>query len=183
MFLETNRLKIRRFTPDDWLLLYVLVMKWEESDYAKYDHGPWPENEEKYKDITNDLSKSEILLAVTLKQNDVFIGFVAKPFKEEGEYGLGFNFHPDFHRQGYAFEACSAVVAYIFENLGAKKITDGTALLNKPAYNLLKKLGFKSGNHKQISFRKDKNGDPIEFTGVDFSLTSEDYFKHASKGS
>jgi RimJ/RimL family protein N-acetyltransferase len=176
MFFETQRLKIRKFRSEDWLPLYELAMKWETSEYANYDHGPWPDDQEKYKEIVNDLSTSDNLLAVTLKETDEFIGFVAKAFKENGEYGLGFNFHPRFHGNGYAFEACSAIVQYIFEKLNAKQITDGTALVNKPAYNLLEKLGFKAGDHKKISFRQDRNGNPIEFTGVDFSLTREEYF-------
>ncbi len=49
--LETERLIIRNFKSDDWKDIAEIVMDYEQSEYAIYDHGPWPNNLEEYKGI------------------------------------------------------------------------------------------------------------------------------------
>ncbi len=169
--LETERLSIRNFKADDWQDLAELAMKYEETELAKYDEGPWPNNLEEYKRIVQNFAKADDFLAVVLKENDKLIGLVVKTKKGEKEYEFGFNFHTDFQGKGYATESCKAVLEYLFEVLDAVLITAGTAKINKPSNRLLTRLGFNLVGDKIISFRKDEEGKPIEFVGVDYSLS------------
>ncbi len=169
--LETGRLIVRNFTLDDWEDLAELAMKYEQSELAKYDEGPWPSNLEEYKSIVQNFSEGDDFVAVILKEPKKLIGLIFKAKKEDGRFEFGFNFHSDFHGMGYAIESCQAVLDYIFEVLDAEIVTAGTAKINKPSNNLLRRLGFCLIGEKKISFRKDKEGKPIEFVGLDYSLS------------
>ena len=171
IFLETERLTIRNFMVDDWMDLAELAMKYEETELAKYDAGPWPSDLEEYKSIVERFAKTDDFLAVVLKENDKLIGLIVKAKKEEKEYEFGFNFHSDLQGKGYATESCKAVLDYMFEVLDAVLVTAGTAKINKPSNRLLSRLGFNLEGDKIISFRKDEKGKPIEFVGVDYSLS------------
>ena len=48
--IETDRLTIRNFGADDWQDLQEMVIKYQESEYARYDHQ-WPTCMEEIKDI------------------------------------------------------------------------------------------------------------------------------------
>ena len=176
--LETERLIIRNFEVNDWEELAELAIKYEETDLAKYDEGPWPSDIEEYKSIVEDMSKKDDFLAVVLKENSKLIGLIFKADKKEGNYEFGYNFHSDYHGKGYATESCKVSLDYMFKELNAKIITAGTAKINQPSNNLLKRLGFKFVREKNIAFRKDENGNPIEFVGVDYILKREDWRKN-----
>lgn len=175
--IDTERLIIRNFTPNDWEDLFEVGMKYEESAYAKYDHGPWPDSPDVYKGIVKGWSKSDDYLAVVLKVNQKLIGFISLPKKQNTEinYGFGFVFHPDFHGSGYATESCNAVIKYIFEVLQADQIITGTAKDNTPSCNLLERLGFVPREEAITSLRKDEEGNPIEFIGIEFKLSREEW--------
>ncbi|MBY8984097.1 MAG: GNAT family N-acetyltransferase [Candidatus Lokiarchaeota archaeon] len=175
--IELERIIIRNFTPNDWEGLSEIGLKYEASEYAKYDHGPWPESPEAYKGIVNSWSKGNDFLAVILKGNNKLIGFISLPKRGNAEFDFGFVFHPDFHGSGYATEGCKAVLKHIFEVFQADRINTGTARENVPSCDLLKRLGFNPVGENIISFRNDEDGNPIEFTGVYFTLLSEEWTK------
>jgi len=98
------------------------------------------------------------------------IGLIFKAQKEGKKFEFGYNFHSDFHGKGYATESCKAILDYMFDVLNAEIVTAGTAKINESSNNLLKRLGFELVGEKKISFRKDEEGNPIEFVGVDYVL-------------
>ncbi len=169
--LETDRLIIRNFDPKDWKDLAELAMKYEQTELAKFDAGPWSDELEEYKEIVERFSKEDDFVAVILKENMKLIGLIFKPKKKDDEFEFGFNFHCDFQGKGYATESCKAALNYMFGTLNAEVITAGTAKANEPSNILLKRLGFEFVREKKISFRKDENGKPIEFIGVDYILS------------
>ncbi|MHA1199713.1 MAG: GNAT family N-acetyltransferase [Candidatus Heimdallarchaeaceae archaeon] len=167
--LETERLFVRNFSINDWEDLAELAMKYEETELAKFDEGPWPSNLQKYKEIVENFAKTDDFLAVILKENKKLIGLIYKAQKEEKKFEFGFNFNSDFQGRGYATESCKAVLDYIVDLLKAEEVTAGTAKINEPS-NKLKRLGFEFVREKKIAFRKDEEGNPIEFVGVDYIL-------------
>ncbi|MHA1200210.1 MAG: GNAT family N-acetyltransferase [Candidatus Heimdallarchaeaceae archaeon] len=175
--LETERLTIRNFMDDDWRDLAELAMKYEETELAKFDAGPWPNNLEEYKKMVESFAKKDDFLAVILKGEKKLIGLIVKIKKEGGEYEFGYNFHTDFQRKGYATESCEVILEYMFDVLNAKIVNAGTAKVNKRSRKLLERLGFSFLGEKNISFRKDEEGKPIEFVGVDYSLSRKDWSK------
>ena len=172
--LETERFFIRNFSINDWEDLAELAMKYEETELAKNDEGPWPNDLEEYKGMVEDFAKGDDFLAVILKENMKLIGLIFKGKKEENTFEFGFNFHSDYHGKGFATESCKVTLDYLFDALDAKLVTAGTAKVNEPSNNLLKRLGFKFVKEKKISFRKDEEGKPIEFVGVDYILSRTD---------
>lgn len=67
---------------------------------------------------------------------------------------IGFAFLPNFHRQGYGYEAASAVIKYVFKELNIKTIVGFTLPQNTASINLLKKIGLaRIGTYQ---FEKDK---------------------------
>lgn len=168
--IKTERLIIRNFIADDWKELAELAMKYEETELAKYDEGPWPTNLEEYKGIVENFAKSDDFLAVILKENKKLIGLIFKAQKEDKKFEFGYNFHSDFHGKGFATESCKVILDYMFDVLKAEVVTAGTAKINESSNNLLKRLGFLLVREKKISFRKDEEGNPIEFVGVDYVL-------------
>ncbi len=170
--LETERLIIRNFTFEDWEDISDIAMKYEKSEYAKYDHGPWPNSQEEYKKIADWFAKGDDFVAVVLKTEKKLIGWIAKARnkKKENEFNFGYIFHSDFHGKGYATESCRAVIKYIFEKLDAELIVSGTAKINEPSNKLLKRLGFTPIGETTQAFRKDEEGKLIEFVGVDYVI-------------
>lgn len=175
--LETERLIIRNFSSHDWSDIAKIAIKYEESEYAKYDHGPWPSDLEKYKGIADWFSKGDDFVAVVLKPEQKLIGWIAKARREgkEKEFDFGYIFDRDFHGKGYATESCKAVIKHIFEVLHAEIIITGTAKLNEPSNRLLNRLGFNFDSEGIQSFRKDEEGNSIEFIGNEYSLSKKEY--------
>ena len=81
-------------------------------------------------------------LAATLREMGQLIGYLLFKPLEPDVYELGWIFHQDFWRQGYAYEACSALVRYAFEELHAHKVTAETIDPVKSA-GLMRKLGMR----------------------------------------
>ena len=142
--LSTDRLTLRNFHPDDWQELLELAIRYQATEWAKYDH-PWPTTEEEVKGMAAWLATEEGFLAVIVRSTGRLIGLLHIGRKKEEEaarvHGLGYVFHPDVHGQGYATEACRAGIAQIFGPWEADEITTGTHPDNKPSVRLLHRLG------------------------------------------
>ncbi len=81
------------------------------------------------------------MLAVALKQSDEMIGeIVVKP--EDGMISMGYTFHYNYHRRGYAYEALTALMVLLHERYPSWAFICFTELENEPSMALLKKLGY-----------------------------------------
>ena len=127
--LETDRLIIRNFYPDDWQELQDLSIHYGASEYARYDHK-WPTAIEDVKGMAEWFAAGDRFHAVCIKETGKLIGLVSSSGKEEasGVFGLGYVFHPAYHGQGYGSEGCRAVLDHAFRELGAQQITSNTAV-------------------------------------------------------
>ena len=99
---------------------------------------------------------------------DAVIGYAALNKREDG-FELGYCFHSAYHRKGYARESISAILDAA-KDMGAAKITVGTALNNTPSVRLLTSLGFVPVGTETVSFYKDEEGNDITFEGGEFEL-------------
>ena len=141
--LDTNRLIIRNFLPDDWQDLQDVVIQYQASEWAKYE-DPWPTSTEEVKGMTKFFASGDNFLAVSLKDTGKLIGLIAigqRKEQEESVHNLGYVFHPGYSGRGYATEGCQAVMAYLFEQLGITAILTGTRPENTPSVRLLERLG------------------------------------------
>jgi RimJ/RimL family protein N-acetyltransferase len=174
ILLESERLIIRNFQVSDWKILHEIIIKYQESEFAPYDQQ-WPTSQEEIKRVTEWFANGDSYLAVCIKESKTLIGFVGlNPEKEgNGIYNIGYVFDLDYHRQGYATEACRTVLHNAFDQLNINKIITGTASINLPSIKLLEGLGFQKIGEEKVSFSKDESGKPIEFIGYQFVLTTD----------
>lgn len=137
---ETDRLLIREFieedplepeSPDDGDGVFssrVLRKNYIAGQYRFHECGLW---------------------ALVEKQSRAVIG---KAGVTDGE--LGYHIYEPFRRQGYALEACGAILGYAREELGMKRIVIKTVKENMASVNLARRLGFTlSGESAQTKER------------------------------
>ena len=172
--LATERLVIRNFVPDDWEALREMILQYESSEYAAYDHQ-WPTSEEEIRDVAGMFTKGDSFFVVCLKGEE-FIGFVALNGTDvEREFDLGYCFNFRYHGKGYATEACRAIIDYAFSRLAAVRVVTGTAAANRPSCRLLARLGMKQTDESTGSFRQTPDGEPIEFAALSFALSRDEW--------
>jgi [ribosomal protein S5]-alanine N-acetyltransferase len=144
IILETERLLLRTFTPEDASLIYELNLDPEVTrytgdpvkdlkhaadileqvilpQYALYNHGRW---------------------AVHVKANMEFIGWCGlKTRPERQEIDLGYRFLKTAWGKGYATEAAFACIQYGFEKLNLQRIVGRAMPANIGSLKVLEKCG------------------------------------------
>lgn len=73
------------------------------------------------------------------------------------EWSLGFWVHPDHWGNGYALEAGSAVLEFIFSTLQVSKVLSAHAIWNNRSQKVIEKLGFEYTGETECGFIKDGN--------------------------
>ena len=119
MIIETERLKLREYTFDDFDSLYEIL-----SDEETMRHYPEPFDEEKVRgwlqwNIDNYAEYGFGLWAVVLKETGEMIGDCGITIQNiDGELlpEIGYHIHKKYWRQGYGSEAAKAVRDWAFEN-------------------------------------------------------------------
>ena len=173
----TDRLVIRNFKSDDWEALLEMILQYEASEVAAYDHQ-WPTTPDEIKGVTEWFASGDHFVAVCLKDTGRFIGFVAlNPEQKEDtrEFNLGYVFNADYHGKGYATEGCRAILTRGFDELKADRVITGTAAVNVASCRLLEKLGFKKTGQSTGSFKNTPDGKPIEFLGYSYAISREEW--------
>jgi ribosomal-protein-alanine N-acetyltransferase len=156
--LETDRLIIRNFRPDDWQELQEAAVAYRASKWAEYE-DPWPTSDEEVKGMATWFAGGDGYLATCLKSTGKLIGLVAidrREGKAEQVHNLGYVFHPGYHGQGYATEACRAAIGYVFGPLAGDRILTGTHPDNEESIKLLKRLGLKEVARGEFAISKEE---------------------------
>jgi [ribosomal protein S5]-alanine N-acetyltransferase len=175
--METERLAIRNFAPDDWQALHEMIVQYESSPYAVYDQK-WPVSPDEIRGVAEWFAGGDSFLAVCLRDGGRLIGLVSlnpEEAPDRRQYNLGYIFDSDYHGKGYATEACQAVLGHAFAALQAEAVVSGTAAANGPSCRLLERLGFTKTGEAIGSFWKTPEGQPIEFMGNSFALTRSEW--------
>ena len=178
-FTDAYCLHIRELTSEDWQAMQRIAVDFRNSEYAVYDM-PLPIREDEIKALTKQFAENRLFFAVLLDEK--MIGYVC--FHEDnGIFDLGYCFHSDYQGNGYAREACSAILEHIEKTKSVKTFTAGTALENIPSCKLLEKLGFVLEKTETLSFHKDEYGTDIVFEGGIFvkkpkEMINDDKYKN-----
>lgn len=140
MIIETERLVVRPFTPDDAGALHEIFGDPETMRNCEpaYDF-------QKTRRFLEDFCIGrQSALAAVRKETNKLIGYILfNPMGEdehEDVYEIGWIFNRQYWRQGYAFEGCKAVVDYAFETLHAHKLF-AEAIDPVKSVGLMEKLG------------------------------------------
>lgn len=173
-FMETDRLIIRRFTPEDTEAVLELSLYRMNSSMKNFDY-PWPSDMEGCKAAAAWFADSDISYAVCLKPDLKLIGYISyNSVDDEGILDLGHVWHSAYQDNSHDTEALSLMTQYAFEKLGANGVTAANPLDCKEQIAPLKTIGMEivetSANR---SFVNDENGNPIAFTGVKMLITKE----------
>ena len=143
--IETERLILRNVATKDADIMF---------DYrnneicAKYQRGQTKEHDgicELIERRKNDVISVDapFMIAVAMKRSDEMIGeIVVMP--EDGTISMGYTFHYNHHRKGYAFEALTALINLLHESYPSWDFISFTEPENKPSMALLIKLGYKN---------------------------------------
>ena len=156
--MDTLRLLIRRFRPDDWSELYEYLSQEETVKYEPYDVITEPMSKQE----ALRRSKSESFWAVCLKSTGKLIGNIYMSEQAYHTWELGYVFNSKYLGQGYATEAARAMINYMFAQ-GAHRITAECNPLNERSWKLLERLGMsREGVLRQnVFFSTDERGEPV----------------------
>ena len=159
MRIETKDIVVRRFELKDKadLCEYMLQRKHEKFEgYPDFD----PEK------VDGDIKyrcESDEFFAIEHKVSGKVIGNVYLGKRDFNSRELGYVLNRDYHRMGYAYQACGAVIEYAFGKDGVHRIYAECCPENTASWKLLEKLGMmrEAFFRKNVSFHNDANGEPV----------------------
>lgn len=136
MYIETKRMLIRNFIPEDAPDLHDIF----GDDKTMENCEPAYDNEKTEKFLTSFCIGRNGAVAAVHKESGKMIGYILFNEFDEGVYEIGWFFNRNFWRQGYAYESCKAVIDYAFAELNAHKFF-AEAIDAVKSVGLMKKLG------------------------------------------
>lgn len=144
--LQTGRCIVRETTVEDVDAFYKI---YEEPSITEYMEGLFEDREEEIR-YTKNYIKCVYeffgygLWTIVEKNDDCVIGRAGISWREDTEtIELGFVVAKPYQRKGYAFEACSAILEYAYEELDIRKVWAYVDKENRISRSLCNKLGFR----------------------------------------
>jgi RimJ/RimL family protein N-acetyltransferase len=185
--IETERLIIRPFRPDDWQDMYEYLSREDVVWYEPY----LPFTEDDAKNEANRRAATGVLIdipdgepvewhdfhAVCLKSSGKLIGGVYLSRHDYGNWELGYVMNPGYGRLGYATEAVRALVGYVFKELGAHRVYAECSTENERSWRLLERLGFRREGllKKNVCFKEDETGAPLWWDSYIYAVLVEEW--------
>lgn len=177
ILLETPRLQLRNFQLADIEDFYAYMSLESTARYEDFDPMSYEQCEES---IQRRITKDHIL-AVVLKEHNVVIGDVNFTLQEDGEtYEIGYDFHEQYGKQGYATEACQALLNHIFITLAGRRVFAQCNDDNENSIRLLERLGFRREGYfmEDVSFKMNVDGTPIYINSYLYAMLCKEYLNH-----
>jgi len=177
--METARLHIRPFRPDDWPDLYAYLSLEEVVKYEPY--GVFTEEACRQEALSR--AQNSAFWAVCLKDSGKLIGNVYLAKQEFDTWELGFVFNKGYQGNGYATEAAFALVDDVFKNQHARRVTAQCNPLNRPSWKLLERLGMRREGYliQNVYFKKDASGAPIWADTFEYGILSSEWLAFADE--
>ena len=145
--LQTERLALRRLSPDDAEFILDLL---NQPSFLRYIGDKGVRNTEEAINYiqTGPVASYEQhgfgLYLVQLKETGAAIGMCGLLKRDTlPDVDIGFAFLPEYWSRGYALESAEAVMKYGKEQFGLQRIVAITSLENESSIKLLEKLGMK----------------------------------------
>ncbi len=152
--LRTDRLSLRSWEPDDADFVYDMYSRWEVQRFIGMVPRVMEDRSEAVKLITRCRNLAHPVhgfWAVERLEDAQLVGTILLksipasgdvPLKPSGDTEIGWHFHPDYWRNGYATEAASAVLTYGF-NEGLDKVVAVTSPDNWTSRSVCTRIGMK----------------------------------------
>lgn len=166
--METNRLILRRFTPDDAADLHAYLSREAVVRYEPYT--PFTREQAEAEAVRRAADPN--FRAVVLKGTGRVIGNVWFAPGEWDTWELGYVFHDAYWGRGYAAEACFAVLEDAFSVQGVRRVIAMCNPENTASWRLLERLGFRREGHlrQNVFFRRDAAGAPLWQDTLEYGL-------------
>lgn len=158
MLLHTQRLLLRNFTASD---LEAFLAYRNDPEVAKYQSWSLPYTREKGEDFIREMQDMHapkqgdwLQLALELKETGALIGDVVFGVKQEDirQCSVGFTIASAHWKRGYATEAMTALLDYLFEDVDMHRLVADCDTENTGSWKTLEKLGFHREAHFVESF-------------------------------
>ena len=141
--IETDRLRLRNVMAQDADIMYdyrnnEICARYQRGQTKDYD-GIVSLVERRKNDVMS--VDAPFLVAVALKETDEMVGeIVVMP--NDGCFSIGYTFHYNYHRKGYAFEALTELTSLLHRQYPEMEFISFTEPDNIPSRRLLEKLGY-----------------------------------------
>lgn len=152
MYIHTPRLLLRDFVSEDADDLQEILGDAETMTFCEPPYTP----EQTKQFLSSFCIGRKGAVAAVHRDSGKLIGYLLFSAISDGVYEMGWFFHRGFWRQGYAYEACAAVIDYAFRALKAHKIFAET-IDGVKSVGLMEKLGM-SREGVQASHVKNPQG-------------------------
>ena len=171
--METERLCLRRFIPDDWQDLFDYLSQDAVVKYEPYEVY----SKEAARQEAERRSKDNSFWAVCLKPDGKLIGNIYLDERSFSTWELGYVFSVYFQGRGYATEAVCTLVDDVFKNQNARRVVAMCNPLNEPSWKLLERLGFRKEGHliQNIYFKEDSKGSPIWADTYEYAILADEW--------
>ena len=172
--IETARLILRPFNPDDFDDLYAYqsrpdvarYLTWEVRDRAQVRLAL----EERCGETVLDAEGKWLAFAVVWREVNRVVGEVGLKWlsREHRQGETGFVFNPDYHGRGLATEAAEAMLALGFDGLGWHRIIGSCDARNYASARVMERIGMREEAHFiQNLFMKGEWADELIFAILD----------------
>ena len=141
--LETERLLLRRYNPEDAEQCFAFLSN-EQDAYMDCSKA-FTEMDEAYHELVTLFGQRETQYMITLKESGEVIGTVnvfADDSRAVDAMEIGYSIAHMHQRKGYAYEALSALLSLLQDDLCLEMVTAGILPENTASEKLLQKLGF-----------------------------------------
>lgn len=145
----TERLILRPLTEDDAPDVFEWVGDPIVNRYMPY---PVYQNTEQVRKWIGQIKDEDNEFGFVLRDIEKVIGAGSVKFnRERNAYELGYNLNMAFWNQGFATEAVKGIIAWAYENLGARDFMATHANANVASGKVLRKCGFQFEEYGQYS--------------------------------
>ena len=180
--IETERLIIRRFEPDDWQDVQKIAISNESSAFAGCDHA-WPTDEAGIKNAVDYFSKENQFWAVEAKEDAKVVCFINFNYMDDEQtLDIGHVINSEYLGRDYDYEALKALYNYAFLQLGAQRIQAVWAYKDQDKLAPLLKLGMKvTQTWTADQLRPGPDGAVLQFEACRLSVTKEEWLSNPAK--
>jgi RimJ/RimL family protein N-acetyltransferase len=172
---ETERLLIRQFSPDDWRDLFEYLSQEDVVTFEPYDVFTMEASKQEASRRANDND----FWAVCLKGCEKLIGNIYLSKQDFETWELGYVFNKKYQGNGYATEAAKALLDDVFRKQNAHKVIAMCNPLNVSSWKVLERLRFQREGHlkQNIYFKKDTAGNPIWADTYEYGILANEWLK------
>lgn len=174
--IETRRLVIRPFRPDDWKAVYEYMSDRDVTTYLPKGQLTEVQTREF---LTRNSGENAEAMALTIKADQRLIGHMLfHPWFAPLTYEIGWVLNKRYHRQGYATEAAFALLEYGFDTLQLHRMIATCQPENVPSYRIMEKLGMRrEGHFRQCIYR----GEDQWWDEYFYAILADEWFEARSK--